>query len=73
MEPLPTGAHKARVVREMFESDRDAYAYLPRSTAYLPEPHLPKQMLNEVGMTDVAREALAVGAAQLITGRRATS
>lgn len=52
-------------------SDRDAYAYLPRSTAYLPEPPRLEEMLVQAGFTDVEREPLALGAAQLITAARA--
>jgi len=52
-------------------SDRDAYAYLPRSTAYLPDPQELMRMLVRAGFEDVRRRALAFGAAQLIVGTRA--
>lgn len=53
-------------------SDREAYAYLPASTAYLPPLGSLKEMLNEAGLVDVQQEALALGAAQLITADRRT-
>ena len=52
-------------------SDRDAYAYLPRSTAYLPEPHELMRMLVRAGFERVRRRPLSLGAAQLIVGTRA--
>ena len=51
-------------------SDRTAYAYLPKSVAYLPEPHVMLAQLEEAGFTDVDRQLLAPGAAQLITATR---
>ena len=51
-------------------SDRSAYSYLPRSTAYLPPPERLLQMLEEVGFSKIDRELLGLGAAQLITGTR---
>ena len=48
-------------------SDRDAYEYLPKSVAYLPEPEVMLADLQEVGFNDVRRQLLAPGAAQLIT------
>jgi demethylmenaquinone methyltransferase/2-methoxy-6-polyprenyl-1,4-benzoquinol methylase len=51
-------------------SDRDAYAYLPASTVYLPPPQRLKELMNEAGLRDVEREPLSLGAAQLITGSR---
>jgi demethylmenaquinone methyltransferase/2-methoxy-6-polyprenyl-1,4-benzoquinol methylase len=52
-------------------SDRDAYAYLPASTAYLPEPDALMRMLAEAGFDGVKRKLLTLGAAQLIVGTRA--
>ena len=52
-------------------SDRDAYSYLPASTAYLPSPPELKRMMFKAGLVDVDREPLAMGAAQLITAERA--
>lgn len=54
-------------------SDRDAYRYLPRSTAYLPRPGLLLTMLGDAGFEDVERISLAGGVAQLMVGTRATS
>lgn len=51
-------------------SDRDAYAYLPKSVAYLPEPDQLCAMLADAGFTDVSRRALSTGVAQLITATR---
>jgi demethylmenaquinone methyltransferase/2-methoxy-6-polyprenyl-1,4-benzoquinol methylase len=51
-------------------SDGDAYRYLPRSVAYLPEPEEMLQMLGELGFTHVRRALLSVGIAQLITATR---
>lgn len=52
-------------------SDRDAYAYLPRSMAYLPPPDRLGEMLREAGFEDVRRAPLTGGVAQLLTGTRA--
>lgn len=51
-------------------SDRAAYAYLPRSVAYLPPPEQLKDMLIAVGLMDIERARLGLGAAQLITASR---
>lgn len=51
-------------------SDKDAYEYLPRSTAYLPAPGKLAEMLRAVGFENVQREPLAMGAAQLIMATR---
>jgi demethylmenaquinone methyltransferase/2-methoxy-6-polyprenyl-1,4-benzoquinol methylase len=53
-------------------SNRDAYAYLPRSMAYLPPPERMLAMLAEAGFADAARTLLTGGAAQLLTGARAS-
>jgi demethylmenaquinone methyltransferase/2-methoxy-6-polyprenyl-1,4-benzoquinol methylase len=52
-------------------SDRRAYAYLPRSMAYLPPPPELLAMVRAAGFEEVARATLAAGAAQLVTGTRA--
>jgi demethylmenaquinone methyltransferase/2-methoxy-6-polyprenyl-1,4-benzoquinol methylase len=52
-------------------SDRDAYAYLPRSMAYLPEPTEMVRMLREAGFPSARRIALSGGVTQLLTGVRA--
>ena len=51
-------------------SDRDAYRYLPRSTAYLPSPAELLAGLGEAGFGDVERFPLGAGAAQLLVGTR---
>ena len=52
-------------------SDREAYRYLPASTAYLPPPERLLQMLRDAGFPDAERRLLGLGAAQLIVGTRA--
>lgn len=52
-------------------SDRRAYAYLPASTAYLPEPDALVAMVAGHGFSHVARKGLFFGTAQLVTGTRA--
>jgi demethylmenaquinone methyltransferase/2-methoxy-6-polyprenyl-1,4-benzoquinol methylase len=51
-------------------SDREAYAYLPRSMAYLPGAERLIAMLRTAGFRDVERTALAGGVAQLLVGTR---
>jgi demethylmenaquinone methyltransferase / 2-methoxy-6-polyprenyl-1,4-benzoquinol methylase len=52
-------------------SDRDAYAYLPRSMAYLPSPAEMLEMLEDAGFPDAERHQLSGGITQLIVGTRA--
>jgi len=52
-------------------SDRDAYAYLPRSLAYLPSPAEMLVMLASAGFPHARRITLTAGAAQLFVGVRA--
>jgi demethylmenaquinone methyltransferase/2-methoxy-6-polyprenyl-1,4-benzoquinol methylase len=52
-------------------SDRPAYRYLPASAAYLPPPGELVGIIEAAGFTHVRRAALALGAAQLLTGTRA--
>jgi demethylmenaquinone methyltransferase / 2-methoxy-6-polyprenyl-1,4-benzoquinol methylase len=52
-------------------SDGDAYAYLPRSMAYLPPPAEMLEMLQDVGFPDAERHQLSGGITQLIVGTRA--
>jgi demethylmenaquinone methyltransferase / 2-methoxy-6-polyprenyl-1,4-benzoquinol methylase len=52
-------------------SDRAAYRYLPRSTAYLPSTEEMRAMLVEAGFATVNRRALSGGLSQLITATRA--
>lgn len=51
-------------------SDREAYAYLPRSTAYLPPTAELLDLVRRAGFLDVRRIALGAGAAQLLLGTR---
>jgi demethylmenaquinone methyltransferase/2-methoxy-6-polyprenyl-1,4-benzoquinol methylase len=51
-------------------SDRTAYRYLPRSTAYLPTTKELRAMLVEAGFSTVNRRALSGGLSQLITATR---
>ncbi len=52
-------------------SDGDAYAYLPRSMAYLPPPDEMLAMLGDAGFPDAERHQLSGGITQVIVGTRA--
>ena len=52
-------------------SDRDAYAYLPKSMAYLPPPRQMLSMLRDAGFPDAERLQLSGGITQLLVGTRA--
>jgi demethylmenaquinone methyltransferase/2-methoxy-6-polyprenyl-1,4-benzoquinol methylase len=51
-------------------SDREAYAYLPRSMAYLPPPADLVELFRDAGFEDATRRPLAGGVAQLLVGTR---
>ena len=51
-------------------SDRQAYAYLPASTALLPSPAAFSAMAGRAGLGPVRRRLLALGVAQLLTATR---
>ena len=51
-------------------SDRQAYRYLPQSTAYLPAPEALESMLLRSGFVAVEREVVLLGSAQILTGKR---
>jgi len=51
-------------------SDRDAYAYLPQSTSYLPEASELRALLEARGFERVAKRRLLLGAAQILTAVR---
>jgi demethylmenaquinone methyltransferase/2-methoxy-6-polyprenyl-1,4-benzoquinol methylase len=51
-------------------SDGDAYRYLPRSVAYLPDTDALLAMARDAGFTDARRVVLSRGIAQLITASR---
>jgi demethylmenaquinone methyltransferase / 2-methoxy-6-polyprenyl-1,4-benzoquinol methylase len=52
-------------------SDRSAYRYLPRSTAYLPDSETMVAMLRRAGFPDGERHQVSGGLVQLLTGTRA--
>lgn len=52
-------------------SDREAYSYLPRSTAYLPSPEELLSMLRAAGFPDARRHSLSGGVTQLLVATRA--
>lgn len=52
-------------------SDRTAYRYLPRSTAYLPPREELLQLVCDAGWRDPVKHRLSGGIAQLILARRA--
>jgi demethylmenaquinone methyltransferase/2-methoxy-6-polyprenyl-1,4-benzoquinol methylase len=52
-------------------SDREAYAYLPKSLAYLPPPQEMVAMLRRAGFPAARRLQLSGGITQLFTGVRA--
>ena len=51
-------------------SNREAYSYLPRSTAYLPPPEELVRMLREAGFPDARRLQLSGGIVQMLSGTR---
>jgi demethylmenaquinone methyltransferase/2-methoxy-6-polyprenyl-1,4-benzoquinol methylase len=51
-------------------SDRAAYSYLPRSTAYLPSVDAMLAMLRAAGFPDARRVTLSGGITQLLAGTR---
>jgi demethylmenaquinone methyltransferase/2-methoxy-6-polyprenyl-1,4-benzoquinol methylase len=51
-------------------SDRGAYRYLPKSTAYLPPPAALRTMLSGAGFLELEREVVFFGSAQILTGVR---
>ena len=51
-------------------SSKAAYAYLPRSMAYLPPPGEMVSMLRDAGFPDADRRQLSGGLTQLLVGTR---
>lgn len=51
-------------------SDRAAYGYLPRSTAYLPPAEELFEMLSRAGFDEIHHERLLLGTAQIVVARR---
>jgi demethylmenaquinone methyltransferase/2-methoxy-6-polyprenyl-1,4-benzoquinol methylase len=58
------------VIGRLLAHDADAYRYLPKSTAYLPEPMALLASLTDAGFIDVARATMMGGSVQLLTGTR---
>ena len=54
-------------------SDRSAYAYLPKSTVYLPPTGELLALLEDAGFEQVEHRPLLLGAAQIVTGIRRKS
>ena len=54
-------------------SDRAAYAYLPRSTSYLPPERELLAQVARAGFAQIKKRRLLLGAAQLISAVRARS
>ena len=54
-------------------SDREAYRYLPESTAYLPDANELRAMLEKIGLEDLEQRRFLLGSAQLWLGRRRAS
>jgi demethylmenaquinone methyltransferase / 2-methoxy-6-polyprenyl-1,4-benzoquinol methylase len=52
-------------------SDRDAYRYLPESTAYLPDRAGLVALIRNHGFPDARSDLVPLGVAQIITGTRA--
>jgi demethylmenaquinone methyltransferase / 2-methoxy-6-polyprenyl-1,4-benzoquinol methylase len=51
-------------------ADREAYAYLPASTAYLPDPATLRAQLEAAGFATPQRRLLGGGSVQLVTAER---
>ncbi len=51
-------------------SDKKAYAYLPKSTAYLPPRDELVRLIQRTGFPDASSSLVGLGAAQIITARR---
>jgi demethylmenaquinone methyltransferase/2-methoxy-6-polyprenyl-1,4-benzoquinol methylase len=51
-------------------SDRDAYSYLPASTAYLPGRRVLIELVQSAGFSDANSRSVGFGAAQIITGTK---
>lgn len=58
------------LVGGLISRNRDAYAYLPKSLAYMPEPEEVLAMLRAAGFSDAKRTLLSGGIAHLFTGTR---
>lgn len=54
----------------MLARDAEAYTYLPKSTAYLPAPHVLLTAMHRAGFGGSARRTFTGGSVQLVTGTR---
>jgi len=54
-------------------ADREAYAYLPASTAYLPPAHALHRLIEAAGFAGVYRHLLGGGSVQLVAASRRTA
>jgi demethylmenaquinone methyltransferase/2-methoxy-6-polyprenyl-1,4-benzoquinol methylase len=59
------------VLGRVLSRDPEAYRYLPRSTAYLPEPAALVAAFGGAGFDDVVRATMTGGSVQLLTGTHA--
>lgn len=59
------------VLGRLLARDADAYRYLPRSTAYLPDAAALVACLADAGFAGTARTTMTGGSVQLLTGARA--
>jgi ubiquinone/menaquinone biosynthesis C-methylase UbiE len=50
--------------------DREAYAYLPASTAYLPDPTSLRAQIGDAGFAAQRRRPLGGGSVQMIVAER---
>lgn len=58
------------VLGRVLSRDPEAYRYLPRSTAYLPEPRALIELFRDAGFDHVVRATMTGGSVQLLTGTR---
>jgi demethylmenaquinone methyltransferase / 2-methoxy-6-polyprenyl-1,4-benzoquinol methylase len=58
------------LIGRFFGRDAEAYRYLPRSTAYLPEPQTLLRRLASAGFGTVQRSTMTGGSVQLLVGVR---
>jgi demethylmenaquinone methyltransferase/2-methoxy-6-polyprenyl-1,4-benzoquinol methylase len=58
------------LIGRVLARDGEAYTYLPRSTAYLPEPAALLDVLHAAGFGGSARRTFTGGSVQLLTGTR---
>ncbi len=63
--------HLMPVVGGLFSGDRDAYRYLSRSGAYLPEKEEFARLFRGVGFRHARKRSLMGGAIQVLVGERA--